>query len=124
MIILYLKEDFGMLNKEAQRNLQLIKQMIIQIWGEDCELLNIDIKDSPYSEFELLIRLYHKVEAGRYYDRSALDIGIKQNEKYILLGNLTNKPVVRGIKAMDPKNLRSNFLILNEVAQAIVENYK
>ncbi len=124
MIILYLKEDFGMLNKEAQRNLQLIKQMIIQIWGEDCELLNIDIKDSPYSEFELLIRLYHKVEAGIYYDRSALDIGIKQNEKYILLGNLTNKPVVRGIKAMDPKNLRSNFLILNEVAQAIVENYK
>ena len=113
-----------MLNKEAQRNLQLIKQMIIQIWGEDCELLNIDIKDSPYAEFELLIRLYHKVEAGIYYDRSALDIGIKQNEKYILLGNLTNKPVVRGIKAMDPKNLRSNFLILNEVAQAIVENYK
>ena len=111
-----------MLNNEARQNLQLIKEMARQIWGRNCEFEEIDIKDSPYPEFELPMRLYQRIYVGIYYNRSALDIGIKQDEKYTLLGKFTKKEVLRGMKAMEPENLLNNFNILDEVARDLISN--
>lgn len=109
-----------MLNDEAQRNLQTIKEEALQIWGPDCEFGYLDIKNSPYPEFELPMRLYQKIEVGIYYDRSALDIGIRQDGKYILLGKFTAKQVFRGMKAMKPENLLQNFQVLDEVVREMI----
>ena len=81
-----------MLDDEARQDLQTIKQLALQIWGSNCVFGNPDIKNSPYPEFELPMRLYQRIEVGIYYDRSALDIGIKQDGKYVLLGKFTTKP--------------------------------
>ena len=111
-----------MLNSEARQNFQSIKEMAIHNWGSNCEFMNVRIIDSPYSEFELQIRLYHEVEVGIYYDRSALDIGIKQDGKYVLLGKFTSKQVYRGMKAMKSENLIYNFKILDEVARELTQS--
>lgn len=109
-----------MLDNEARQDLQMIKQMAIQNWGSNCEFADIKIMNSPHSEFELPMRLYHEVEVGIYYDRSALDIGIRQGGKYDLLGKFTTKQVFRGMKAMKPENLLYNFKVLDEVARDLI----
>ena len=106
-----------MLDNEARNNLKTIQQLAKELWGPDCELEEPEIIDSPYPEFELRMRLFGRVEVGVYYDRSALDIGIKQGEEYVLLRDFTDKPVTRGMKAMKPDNLRYNFDVLDEVAR-------
>lgn len=78
--------------------------------------------NSPFSEFELPIWLYQKIEVGIYYNRTALDIGIKQDGKYILLGKFTTKQVFRGMKAMKPENLHHNLKVLDEVSCELIMN--
>lgn len=109
-----------MLNSEANRNIQVMKEEAFHTWGSNCEFGAIDIKNSPYPEFELRLRLYQKVEVGIYYDRSAFDIGIGRDGRFVLLGKFTSKPVFRGMKAMIPENLRHNFQVLDEVARELI----
>ena len=109
-----------MLDDEARQDLQTIKQLALQIWGSNCVFGNPDIKNSPYAEFELPMRLYQRIEVGIYYDRSALDIGIKQDGKYVLLGKLTTNQVFRGMKAMKQENLLYNFKMLDGVARGLI----
>ncbi len=109
-----------MLDYEAQQDMQIIKETAIVIWGQNCEFKDVDIKNSPYPEFELPMLLYKKIEVGIYYDRSALDIGIKQDGKYVLLGKFTTKQVFRGMKAMKAENLLYNFKILDEVVCELI----
>ena len=105
-----------MLNLEAQKNLETIRRLSGEMFGGDCKIDTVEVIDSPYPEFELRMRLYETVEVGIYYDRSAVDIGIKQNGQYVLLEKFTENPVYRGMKAMNEQNLKYNFTILNEVA--------
>jgi hypothetical protein len=109
-----------MLDSEARRDIQTIREAAINVWGRNCEFEDIIIKDSPYPEFELPIRLYQCVKVGIYYDRSALDMGIMQEGKYILLEKFTTEMVHRGMKAMEFKNLFSNFKILDDVAKGLI----
>ncbi len=111
-----------MLDNEARQDLQTIKQVAFQIWGSHCEFDEPDIKNSPYPEFELPMRLFQRIEVGIYYDRSALDIGIRQNGKYVLLGKFTTKQVFRGMKAMIQDNLLHNFEVLDEVSRELITN--
>jgi len=109
-----------MLNNEAKRNIEEIRKTALQIWGSNCKFFDLDVKNSPYPEFELPLKLYDQIEVGIYYDRSALDIGIKQEGKYVLLSKFTTKPVFRGMKAMEPDNLLHNFQVLDEVAKNMI----
>jgi hypothetical protein len=110
-----------MFDDEALRDLQTIKDVARQIWGTNCEFYDVRGMNSPYSEFELPMRLYKKIDVGIYYDRSALDIGIMQEGKYVLLGKFTALQVSRGMKAMKPENLIQNFLILDQVTRELTE---
>ena len=109
-----------MIDNEALQDLQTIKQVALQNWGSNCEFADIKVANSPHSEFELSICLYHEIEVGIYYDRSALDIGIRRGGKYDLLGTFTTKQVFRGMKAMKPENLLCNFKVLDEVARGLI----
>lgn len=104
-----------MLDKEAREDIKLIEETAKRTWGENCEFLQLDVKESPYAEFELQICLYQKVKVGIYYDRSALGIRIWQNGKDVFFGKFTEKPVFWGFKAMKPENLEYNFNVLDEV---------
>ncbi len=107
-----------MLDNEARRDLMLIKQIADQVWGANCRFGDLKVMDSPYPEFEIPLRLYEKWDIGIYYDRSAVDIGIKQGEKYVLLDKFTTQKVFRGMNAMTEDNLLHNFELLNEVVLA------
>ena len=109
-----------MLDDEAKRNLQRIREEAFKMWGQDCEFGNIDIVDSPYAEFELPMRLYKRVEVGIYYDRSTMDIGIKQEGDYVILGRFTEEEVFRGFEAMRPEVMRHNFQVLDTVVREMI----
>jgi hypothetical protein len=113
-----------MLDDEARKDLQTIQHVAYQIWGSNCEFKEITIVNSPYPEFELPMRLFKRIEVGIYYDRSALDIGILQGDKYVLLGKFTAEQVFRGMKSMEPENLLHNFKVLDEVTREIIANSK
>ena len=108
-----------MLDNEARTDLQTIKDYLFQIFGENCELSEPEIKNSPYPEFKLTMLLYRKVQAAIAYDRSALDIGIKQNGKYVLLQKFTQEEVERGLEATKPPYFYNNFCILDRVAKRL-----
>jgi hypothetical protein len=108
-----------MLDSEAKENLQLIYETAEQLWGNDCVFSDIQIINAPWSEFELPMRLYGKTDIGIYYERSAVDIGIKLNDEYEILGKFTNEKVFRGMKAMEPENLRHNLGVLDKVVRAM-----
>ena len=108
-----------MLNNEAKENLELIYETAEQLWGSNCTFSELEIKNSPWSEFEQPVCLYGKVDVGIYYDRSALDIGIKQNGKYELLSKFTSENVFRGMTAMQAENLLHNFKVLDKVAKRL-----
>jgi hypothetical protein len=111
-----------MLNDEALNNLSLIYHTARYVWGERCVFSEIRILNSPWSEFELPLNLYGKVDVGIYYDRSALDIGINQDGKFRLLSEYTSESVYRGMKAMIKNNLLHNFTILDQVVKRILES--
>lgn len=108
-----------MLNKEGKQKLQTIQQLIREMWGEDCRMGEPEILDSPYPEFRIHLWLFDTVDVSIYYDRSALDIAIKQDGKYEILRTFTDKPVTRGMAATQPENLIRNFEILDEVARRL-----
>lgn len=112
--------DLNNLYWEEKQNIDLIKSTAQQVWGSNVQFGEIKVINSPYPEFEWPIYLYGKAEVGIYYDRSALDIGIKQNGKYELLGKFTNQNVLRGMKAMQPENLLHNFQVLDNVVKKII----
>lgn len=111
-----------MLDNEAKTKLQRIRQLFIQMFGNECEFGELEIIDSPYSEFELSVYLYGCIDVGICYDRSALDIGIKQDGKYVLLEKFTSKQVFYGMKATRPENLVHNFEVLKEVVEQLRDN--
>ena len=110
-----------MLDHEARIDLEKIKEAAKKKWGENCEFLELRIVDSPYPEFELPIILYQKIEVGLYYDRSTMDIGIKQNGKYVILSKFTDEEVYRGFEVMEPQNLQHNFEVLDEVVKNMLQ---
>ena len=110
-----------MLNDAAKINLQRIKRALENKWGDDCVIGPLKIIESPYPEFELPIYLYNKLEVGIYYDRSCLDIGIKQDgDEYIILTKFTDRPVLRGFESLEGNNLEYNFEVLDEVAHKLL----
>jgi len=111
-----MKEIFGMLNdEEAVSNIELIKTTAQALWGNNCVFGELKELESPYPEFEWSLLLYNKIDVGVYYDRSALDLGIKKNGKYELLSKFTDENVFRGMKAMNPENLLHNFQVLDRI---------
>ena len=111
-----------MLNREAELNLQRIKQALQNKWGDNCTVGPLEIIESPYPEFELPIVLYGRVEADIYYDRSTLDIDLRTrpDEEYDELQNFTDRPVFRGRAVLKGNNLEYDLDVLDEAARKLL----
>jgi hypothetical protein len=109
-----------MLDHEGRENMWTILQALDAQWDDDCELESIENLPAPYSEFEILLRLYGEVEVSIAYERGTLDTAIMQNGECIPLELLTEKPVFIGLQAMKYKNMKHNFEILDEVARGMI----
>lgn len=109
-----------MLDRETIEDIELIKSTAKQVWRKNVEFGEIKAVNSPYPEFEWMIRLYGQFDVNLYYDRSTLSIGLPDEEKYIALSRVTDKHVFRGFDGMKPENLLHNFKVLDDV----VEKYK
>ncbi len=97
-----------------------MKLRLIKYGGENVELGKLNVLNSPYPEFEWLMQLYGKINILLAYDRSALDIGIPHNDKYVLMSEFTNKPFIRGMKSTLPINMLNNFQLLDEIVKLIL----
>ena len=109
-----------MLNHEGRENMWVILQRLDEQWDDDCELKFVQNLPSPYSEFEITFLLYGKVDVSILYDRSSVDIGIKQDGEYQLLGDFTAQSVFRGRMGMKYENMKHTFEILDEVARGMI----
>lgn len=110
-----------MLGKTAHKDLEMLKATITSFWGDNCVIEKIEIKDSPFPEFAIHMKLYNALDIGFAYDRGTMDIGIKENDKYIILQKFTDKTVYRGFEVMEPDIMRHNFSVLDEVARQLMQ---
>jgi len=92
----------------------MIRITAIQVWGNKVEFGEIKVLNSPYPEFEWVMRIYG-VDILLKYDRSALDIGVPQNDQYVLMSEFTNESFVRGMKSTEVNNLLHNFQVLDRL---------
>jgi len=109
-----------MLDDEGRENINLIRALTSRIWGSNCEFGRPKVIDAPYSEFELPMRLYHKVNVTLTYDRSILGIAVKTQNGNVWVDDLTSKMIFDGFESCKPENLLHNFQVLDEVAREMI----
>ena len=105
----------GMLNKFDQENIAIIKSMAQKVFGKNHVFGEIQFLDSPYTEFNLPMRLYDAFDITLEYERSTVGIMVKTKQGYIGLSRLTDEQIFKGLKSCKPENLLHNFQVLNEV---------
>ncbi|MDR0951440.1 MAG: hypothetical protein LBM18_00745 [Oscillospiraceae bacterium] len=106
---------------EDKQNIEAIKSIANQVWGEKCEFGDMKVIKSPYPEFEWPIVLHGKIDVVLTYDRSILGINIMTDNGYENIRKFTEKEYIRGFESCKPKNLLHNFRILDEVVKAMME---
>ena len=111
-----------MLNKDAKDNIKLIRTIAMKIWGDNVEFGDLKVLNSPYPEFEWIMKLFSSVDILLIYDRSTLEIGVPQNGHYVLLSEFTQRPFFRGLESTQPNNLFINFQVLNDVVVKMCHN--
>lgn len=103
-----------MLNREAIENIQLIKDTANFVWGTQCRFGEVQVIDSPYSEFNLPMRLYDLYDILLEYERATLGIMVKNDLGYTGLSRLSTQQVFRGFESLKPANLLHNFRVLDQ----------
>ena len=110
-----MREASGMLDKEAIRNIHLIKSIAEQIWGDNVVFGEINILNTPYSQFEVPMKLYREMDVLLVYDRSILDISVRKDNEYLWLSDLTDEKIIEGIDSTKQENLLHNFQVLDRL---------
>lgn len=110
-----------MLNEEAKKKIELIKKTAELKWSEQNLFVKLEVKDVPFTEFQLEFVLFGKIKWAIYFDRGAVNFGIWNNNKYDLLDNFTNVKVMRGFKVLTDEGLEHNYNILENVAKELIE---
>ena len=121
MPIWCLREVFGLLNKEAHKNIELIKTTAQKVWGEDCVFGEFTEPNSPYAEFEWHIELYRRFRVRLDYERGGIGNMILTENGYIALSRLTDEKVFRGLQSSSPENLLHNFQVLDRLLKTYME---
>jgi hypothetical protein len=109
-----------MLDKHAEENIKLIEILTHKIWGNNCEMGQIKVLNSPYSEFKYPIRLYNKIDVILTYDRSILGIAVRTEKGDVWIDDLTNQIVYDGFESSKPENLDHNFQVLDKVVRKMI----
>ncbi len=104
-----------MLDNHAEANIKLIGELANKVWGDNCEIGEVKITNSPFPEFKLPMRLYHKVDVILTYDRSILGIALKTAGGNKWVDDLTSQIIYDGFESCKPENLLHNLQVLDEV---------
>ena len=122
MPIWCLREVFGLLNKEAHKNIELIKTTAQKVWGEDCVFGEFKEPNSPYPEFEWYMELYGRFEVRLEYDRGLLGIDVPTKDGDVLVDIATEEPFgFLGYEGIKPENLLHNFQVLDRLLKTYME---
>ena len=114
--------DLNNLYWEEEQNIRLIEGTAKKTWGNNVEFGELKVLDSPYPEFELIMRLYKLFDIKLTYDRSTLSIGVPTEEGYLVLSRAAKEPVFRGFDGMKAENLSHNFEVLDRLIQTYNSN--
>ena len=110
-----------MLNKEAHRDIELIRETAQKVWGEDCVFGEFKEPNSPYAEFEWYVVLYGRFEVRIDYERGGIGNMVKTGDGHIALSRLTDEQVFKGLKGGIPENLIHNFQVLDRLLRTYME---
>ena len=112
--------DLNNLYWEDKQNIDNIYKIASELWGDDVEIGEIQVIDSPYNEFELYMKLYGKVNVHLVYDRSILNIGIQRGEEYIYIGTNGFGEVIDDVfDSVKPRYLLKHFTLVDDMAREI-----
>ena len=105
-----------MLNKEAHRNIELIRATAQKVWSEECVFGELKELNSPYAEFEWYMVLYGRFEVRFEYDRGIPGIDVPTEDGDALVGMGTEEVFgFLGFEGMRPENLLHNFQVLDRL---------
>lgn len=108
-----------MLSNFGTANLEMLKQSLNTVWGQNARITDIRVIDRPFDMFEINLTINNRHKVLISYDRSIVDISIHKNDEYEWLTDLTDIEVVEGFDSCKPENLVHNFEVLDKVLRSI-----
>lgn len=108
-----------MLSSVGLKNLNLLKKLINQFWGNNVEIINEKIFDAPFDMFSVLIKVNGRFVVLMEYDRSVLDISIKTDDGFIWLTDLAQTDIMEGFESCKEETLLYNFDVLDKTIKEI-----
>jgi hypothetical protein len=103
-----------MLSNEGEKNLKLLQDLAIQIWGTNLNIINVKIHNAPFDIFEINMLIYGCYEILLEYEKGSFATSIKMNNIFIFLDKISDENIVYGFESVLPQNIISNFNILDK----------
>ena len=108
-----------MLSDIGEKNLQLLKELIPQFWGQDAQAVDVSIIDAPFDMFEIKTVIYGHFEILIAYDRSIVGISVWLNGSFINLRKLTSQKTVIGFSSSEKESILHNFKVLDNTLKSM-----
>ena len=103
-----------MLNNEAIANIEKLKSVATDAFGNNVDFGEIEVIKSPYPAFEMQLTLYKKYNVLLEYETSTFALKLFTGEKFEYLDKVTKDKIFYGFDSMIPENIAHNFDILDK----------
>jgi hypothetical protein len=114
-------EVFGMLSSEGINNLNLLKEMIFNTWGNNVVLLNERIMQIPVDAFEFQMQLYGSKKVLLEYETGTFALKLWTGERFEYLDKFVNDKIIYGFDSMIPENIQHNIYVLDKLLNQITQ---
>ena len=104
-----------MLSDEGTRNLQLLKEMILNKWEKRITWTSETVKSIPIDAFELQMQIDESTKILLEYETGTFALKLWTGKEFEYIDDLSGERIVYGFESMNPDNIRHNLEVLDRI---------
>ena len=102
-----------MLSKVGNNDLRLITELVKQFWHSNVQIGDVEILEAPFDMFNIYMIVYGNMEICITYDRSLVNLEVKQGNEYINIRNIIKEGFINGFASSENEPFLHNLRILD-----------
>ena len=102
-----------MLSRRGNDNLQMMKEWMNQYWHSNVEMGELEILNAPFDMFNLYLTVYGDREVRITYDRSLVNLEVKQGNAYEDIRRFLKAGFIDGFASSEKVPFLHNLKILD-----------
>lgn len=108
-----------MLSKRGNGNLQVITELVKQFWHSNVQIGDVEILEAPFDMFNIYMIVYGNIEIRITYDRSLVNLEVKQVNEYINIRNIIKEGFVDGFASSEKEPFLHNLRIFDTYLRSL-----